>query len=36
MEIDTIGIDLGKTFFHLVGLNRAGQVACDLQLWSDV
>jgi transposase len=26
MEIDTIGIDLGKTVFHLVGLNRAGEV----------
>lgn len=27
MEIDTIGIDLGKTVFHLVGLNAAGEVA---------
>jgi hypothetical protein len=27
MEIDTIGIDLGKTVFHLVGLSRAGEVA---------
>jgi transposase len=26
MEIDTIGIDLGKTVFHLVGLNAAGKV----------
>jgi transposase len=26
MEIDTIGIDLGKTVFHLVGLNTAGEV----------
>jgi transposase len=26
MEIDTIGIDLGKTVFHLVGLNAAGEV----------
>jgi transposase len=26
MEIDTIGIDLGKTIFHLVGLNAAGEV----------
>ena len=26
MEIDTIGIDLGKTVFHLVGLNVAGEV----------
>ncbi len=26
MELETIGIDLGKTVFHLVGLNRAGEV----------
>ncbi len=26
MELDTIGIDLGKTVFHLVALNRAGEV----------
>jgi len=26
MELDTIGIDLGKTIFHLVGVNRAGEV----------
>src|SRR5437899_4148012 len=26
MEIDTIGIDLGKTVFHLVGLNVRGEV----------
>ena len=26
MELDTIGIDLGKTVFHLVGVNRAGEV----------
>jgi transposase len=26
MEIDTIGIDLGKTVFHLVGLNARGEV----------
>jgi transposase len=26
MEIDTIGIDLGKTVFHVVGLNAAGEV----------
>ena len=26
MELDTIGIDLGKTIFHLVGLNRDGEV----------
>jgi transposase len=26
MELHTIGIDLGKTVFHLVGLNRRGEV----------
>ena len=26
MEIETIGIDLGKTVFHLVGLNAAGEM----------
>jgi len=26
MELQTIGIDLGKTVFHLVGLNRCGEV----------
>ena len=26
MEIHTIGIDLGKTVFHLVGLNQRGEV----------
>jgi transposase len=26
MEIHTIGIDLGKTVFHLVGLNTRGEV----------
>ena len=26
MELHTIGIDLGKTVFHLVGLNRTGEV----------
>ena len=26
MELDTIGIDLGKTVFHLVGPDRAGEV----------
>jgi hypothetical protein len=24
MEIKTVGIDIGKTWFHLVGGNRAG------------
>ena len=36
MELDTIGIDLGKTVFHLVGLNPAGEVVvrrkCSHQL----
>ena len=27
MELHTIGIDLGKTVFHLVGLNRRGEIA---------
>ncbi|HTV83573.1 MAG TPA: hypothetical protein VME18_13070 [Acidobacteriaceae bacterium] len=27
MEIDTISLDLGKTAFPLVGLNRAGEVS---------
>jgi transposase len=26
MELHTMGIDLGKTVFHLVGLNRRGEV----------
>jgi hypothetical protein len=26
MEIRTIGIDLGKTVFHLVGVNARGEV----------
>ena len=26
MELHTIGIDLGKTVFHLVGLNLVGEV----------
>ena len=28
MELHTIGIDLGKTVFHLVGLNLCGEVWC--------
>ena len=32
MEIDTIGIDLGKTVFHLVGLNAAGEVVVRRKL----
>ena len=26
MELFTLGIDLGKTTFHLVGMNRRGEV----------
>jgi transposase len=26
MELHSIGIDLGKTVFHLLGLNHAGEV----------
>jgi hypothetical protein len=26
MNLHTIGIDLGKTIFHLVGLSRSGEV----------
>ena len=26
MEIRTLGIDLGKTVFHVVGLNAAGEI----------
>jgi len=26
MQLHTIGIDLGKTLFHLVGLNQRGEV----------
>src|SRR5260370_38384291 len=26
MQLHTVGIDLGKTFFHLVGLNLRGEV----------
>jgi hypothetical protein len=26
MELHSIGIDLGKTVFHLIGLNRSGEV----------
>ena len=25
MDISTLGIDIGKTWFHIVGLNRAGK-----------
>jgi len=30
MELHTIRIDLGKTVFHLVDLNRRGDVKCAL------
>jgi len=39
MELHTIGIDLGKTVFHLVGLNRHGEVVvrkkrrCEWYYW---
>jgi hypothetical protein len=26
MELFTLGVDLGKTTFHLVGMNRGGEV----------
>jgi transposase len=26
MELHTIGVDLGKTIFHLVGPNRLGEI----------
>jgi len=32
MELHTIGIDLGKTVFHLVGLNLCGEVVVRRQL----
>ena len=32
MKIHTIGIDLGKTKFHLVGLNERGEVVVRKQL----
>lgn len=32
MEFHTIGIDLGKTIFHLVGLNRRGEVVVRKKL----
>jgi len=31
MKIHTIGIDLGKTKFHLVGLNERGEVVVRKQ-----
>jgi transposase len=35
MEIHTIGIDLGKTVFHLVGLNARGEVVVRKKCSSD-
>ncbi len=35
MELHTIGIDLGKTGFHLVGLNRRGEVAAAQEVLAD-
>jgi hypothetical protein len=32
MELHTIGIDLGKPVFHLVGLNFGGEVKCAQEL----
>jgi len=32
MKIDTIGIDLGKTVFHLVGLNAEGEIVIRKKL----
>jgi transposase len=32
MELHTIGIDLGKTVFHLVGLSRRGEVVVRKKL----
>ena len=32
MQITTIGIDIAKNVFHLVGLNRAGRVVLRKKL----
>ena len=32
MEIHTMGIDLGKTVFHLVGLNLRGEIVVRKQV----
>ena len=32
MELHTIGIDPGKTVFHLVGLNRRGEMVVHKKL----
>jgi activator of 2-hydroxyglutaryl-CoA dehydratase len=31
MELFTLGIDLGKTTFHLVGMNQGGEVVLRKQ-----
>jgi hypothetical protein len=36
MEIRTIGIDLGKTVFHLVGVNARGEVVVRKKCSEDV
>lgn len=33
MKIHTIGIDLAKTVFHLVGLNAHGEVVVQTKCW---
>ena len=32
--ITTIGIDLGKNTFHLVGLDKRGAIACSLSFFA--
>ncbi len=34
MELHTIGIDLGKTVFHLVGLNLRGEVVGSQEVFA--
>jgi hypothetical protein len=33
MEIHAIGIDLGKTLFHMVGVDSLGRPAIPCKLW---
>jgi transposase len=33
MKLQTIGIDLGKTVFHLVGLNLRDEVVVRKKFW---
>ena len=35
MEIRSIGIDLGKTTFHLVALARSGRGACTQEVHAE-